>query len=181
MTHFYSFVFFFRYYIPKCVSAGGTTLQPPVVHDSEIVGEIWADRKCRWQAPAPQEPHHNPSSGQPHRVHARAWPICTSFKNGSANKWSKWASDISTDSTEAVLGLRCRRPKKVVILTARPFAMGTPTFAAFACGVKQRPIRWRNKNKDADGGRKGAALPSPRQALSWRLCCRGRPLRRNIH
>ena len=66
--------------------------------------ESLAERKCRWQAPAPQEPHHNPSSGQSHRVHARAWPICTSFKNGSANKCSKRSSDLSIDS---IFGLSC--------------------------------------------------------------------------
>ena len=84
-----------------------------------------------------------------------------------------------------VAGLRCRRPQESGNsngkTSASSFAMSTSTFTAFACWVEQRSIRGQNKNKDADGGRKGADLPSPRRALSWRVCCRGRPLRWNIH
>jgi len=113
--------------------------------------EVWAKRECLWQVPGPLEPHYNPSSGQPHCIHARALPICTCFKNGSTNHLSRRASDVSTDRIKASLRSRFAiSTSQEGGLTygetsANLFAMGTATFAAQTCKVEQRPFRWRTR------------------------------------
>jgi len=59
----------------------------------------------------------------------------------------KWASDLSIDSTKVssrsgvTLPTAQKGGHSNGKTSASPFAMGTAAFAAYACGVEQRPFR----------------------------------------